>query len=111
MLTRDLKKSNDNLVVHGKLIISLTTNLSRIRTQGHSSTARPNVGLSQPPLASTTTTPLGMHTDMLGSTTSMNTPAASGLAPVRASSSAGLPASTTPATPNGGPQTNGARTF
>lgn len=29
MLTRDLKKSNDNLVVHGKLIINLSTNLSR----------------------------------------------------------------------------------
>ncbi|KAJ5086382.1 hypothetical protein NUU61_007689 [Penicillium alfredii] len=28
MLTRDLKKSNDNLVVHGKLIINLCTNLS-----------------------------------------------------------------------------------
>ncbi len=28
MLTRDLKKSNDNLVVHGKLIINLSTNLS-----------------------------------------------------------------------------------
>lgn len=27
MLTRDLKKSNDNLVVHGKLIISVSTNL------------------------------------------------------------------------------------
>lgn len=28
MLTRDLKKSNDNLVVHGKLIINLSTNMS-----------------------------------------------------------------------------------
>ncbi|CAL5873477.1 uncharacterized protein PFLUO_LOCUS7756 [Penicillium psychrofluorescens] len=28
MLTRDLKKSSDNLVVHGKLIINLSTNLS-----------------------------------------------------------------------------------
>jgi E3 ubiquitin-protein ligase NEDD4 len=28
MLTRDLKKSNDNLVVHGKLIVSLSTNLT-----------------------------------------------------------------------------------
>ena len=27
MLTRDLKKSNDNLIVHGKLIINLSTNL------------------------------------------------------------------------------------
>ncbi|KAJ5562189.1 WW/Rsp5/WWP [Penicillium sp. DV-2018c] len=30
MLTRDLKKSNDNLVVHGKLIINLSTNLSAL---------------------------------------------------------------------------------
>lgn len=28
MLTRDLKKSNDNLVVHGKLIFNISTNLS-----------------------------------------------------------------------------------
>ncbi|KAJ5939469.1 hypothetical protein N7466_002603 [Penicillium verhagenii] len=28
MLTRDLKKSNDNLIVHGKLIINLSTNLT-----------------------------------------------------------------------------------
>jgi len=27
MLTRDLKKSNDNMVVHGKLILNLSTNL------------------------------------------------------------------------------------
>ena len=29
MLTLDLKKSNDNLVVHGKLIIYLSTNVSQ----------------------------------------------------------------------------------
>ena len=28
MITRELKKSNDNLIVHGKLIINLSTNLS-----------------------------------------------------------------------------------
>jgi E3 ubiquitin-protein ligase NEDD4 len=28
MLTRDLKKSNDNMVVHGKLILNLSTNLT-----------------------------------------------------------------------------------
>ena len=28
MLTRDLKKSNDNLIVHGKLIVNLSTNLA-----------------------------------------------------------------------------------
>ncbi|XXH03493.1 hypothetical protein Hte_009898 [Hypoxylon texense] len=41
MLTRDLKKSTDNLVVHGKLIINLSTNLT--------SPARPT---QQPPSAS-----------------------------------------------------------
>lgn len=30
MLTRDLKKSNDNLVVHGKLIVNLSTNLTAL---------------------------------------------------------------------------------
>jgi E3 ubiquitin-protein ligase NEDD4 len=29
MLTRDLKKSNDNLVVHGKLIVNLSTNMTK----------------------------------------------------------------------------------
>lgn len=28
MLTRDLKKSNDNLIVHGKLIVNLSTNMT-----------------------------------------------------------------------------------
>ncbi|KAK0615002.1 hypothetical protein B0T17DRAFT_619836 [Bombardia bombarda] len=41
MLTRDLKKSTDNLVVHGKLIVNLSTNL----------TAPPRTSL-QPPAAS-----------------------------------------------------------
>ncbi len=36
MITRDLKKSNDNLVVHGKLIINLSTDLSKpITAPGH----------------------------------------------------------------------------
>lgn len=42
MLTRDLKKSNDNLVVHGKLIINMSTNMTvpaRSQTQG----AQPNL--------------------------------------------------------------------
>ncbi|CRK24667.1 hypothetical protein BN1723_003193 [Verticillium longisporum] len=39
MLTRDLKKSTDNLVVHGKLIINLSTNLA---TPARGQTAAPN---------------------------------------------------------------------
>ncbi|KAG6039839.1 NEDD4 E3 ubiquitin-protein ligase [Claviceps citrina] len=41
MLTRDLKKSTDNLVVHGKLIISLSCNLSTPARGGQASSSRP----------------------------------------------------------------------
>ncbi|KAI9822741.1 MAG: hypothetical protein M1832_002974 [Thelocarpon impressellum] len=46
MLTRDLKKSNDNLVVHGKLIINLSTNLTQpITAPGQQIPAtRPSMG-------------------------------------------------------------------
>lgn len=43
MLTRDLKKSNDNLVVHGKLIINLSTNLSSPPRNAQSSMSRPGL--------------------------------------------------------------------
>ena len=44
MLTRDLKKSNDNLMVHGKLILNLSTNLSQpINTQNPAQQNRPSV--------------------------------------------------------------------
>ncbi len=41
MLTRDLKKSNDNMVVHGKLILNLSTNLTVPINQGAQSASRP----------------------------------------------------------------------
>lgn len=41
MLTRDLKKSNDNMVVHGKLILNLSTNLNAPISQAVQNTARP----------------------------------------------------------------------
>lgn len=44
MITRDLKKSTDNLVVHGKLIVSLSCNLSApIRGAGAGSSSRPSL--------------------------------------------------------------------
>jgi len=49
MLTRDLKKSNDNMVVHGKLILNLSTN---VNTPIPGSSAAP----SRPSVSSTTTT-------------------------------------------------------
>ncbi|KAH8670808.1 E3 ubiquitin-protein ligase hula [Xylariales sp. PMI_506] len=49
MLTRDLKKSTDNLVVHGKLIINLSTNLS---TPARQQPQPPSANSSRPSLAS-----------------------------------------------------------
>ncbi|KAL4809720.1 E3 ubiquitin-protein ligase RSP5 [Aspergillus unguis] len=46
MLTRDLKKSNDNLVVHGKLIINLSTNLSTPNTNQANGSHRAQLGAS-----------------------------------------------------------------
>lgn len=41
MITRDLKKSTDNLVVHGKLIINLSCNLNNPIRSGQASSSRP----------------------------------------------------------------------
>ncbi|PHH84635.1 hypothetical protein CDD83_1622 [Cordyceps sp. RAO-2017] len=51
MLTRDLKKSTDNLVVHGKLIINLSCNLSTPARGGQSSSSRPALATSMPSLS------------------------------------------------------------
>ncbi|KAK8084761.1 hypothetical protein PG997_006032 [Apiospora hydei] len=49
MLTRDLKKSTDNLVVHGKLIINLSTNLTAPAAGQHtpSNSSRPSLPTPQ----------------------------------------------------------------
>jgi E3 ubiquitin-protein ligase NEDD4 len=66
MLTRDLKKSNDNMVVHGKLILNLSTNVST-PIGGSVSAPRPSL--------STTTTAERPHS----SSVSNGTPASSTL--------------------------------
>jgi E3 ubiquitin-protein ligase NEDD4 len=93
MLTRDLKKSTDNLVVHGKLIISLSTNLtappantsnrpppssqgnmngaSSLTTQSSNQLA-PSGGNS--PAPSRTTTSNSVPQDPRGSSTNVNGP-------------------------------------
>lgn len=46
MITRDLKKSTDNLVVHGKLIINLSCNLNAPVRGGAASSSRPGMSAS-----------------------------------------------------------------
>lgn len=55
MLTRDLKKSNDNLIVHGKLIVNLSTNLVAPPHQP-STTSHPGSSLSIENTSSPSTT-------------------------------------------------------
>ncbi|KAF7295117.1 hypothetical protein MIND_01050100 [Mycena indigotica] len=70
MLTLDLKKSNDNLVVHGKLIIYLSTNVNQpINNPGPSqvsglNTAMANLGLNTSPSASTSNLTLPTATSL-----------------------------------------------
>ena len=52
MLTRDLKRSNDNMVVHGKLIFNISTNLSAPIPQAASA----NGNTSRPSLSTTPST-------------------------------------------------------
>jgi E3 ubiquitin-protein ligase NEDD4 len=53
MLTRDLKKSNDNMVVHGKLILNLSTNVTT-PISGASAAPRPSLGTERREVLSAT---------------------------------------------------------
>lgn len=99
MLTRDLKKSNDNLVVHGKLIFSLSTNLSTPLPQHpHRPPAQtaPQTGLAPTVHTSTPSQGSGLVDGVATGAASAaaaapspaaNTTATSSLAPTRVSSS------------------------
>lgn len=56
MLTRDLKKSTDNLVVHGKLIINLSCDLSTPARGGQASSSRPTLAPNASNMSSLSTT-------------------------------------------------------
>lgn len=95
MLTRDLRKSNDNLVVNGKLILNLSTNLrAPVAPAGPSSSqaTRPSVSSTQPSTngAHTPSTPIGAQSTTSlqpdGRPTSNNSRQASSAAPAASSS-------------------------
>ncbi|KAI0146935.1 HECT-domain-containing protein [Xylariaceae sp. FL1272] len=91
MLTRDLKKSTDNLVVHGKLIINLSTNLS--------TPTRPQL----PPSASSNRPSLAPQGSTMSASSERPTSSTSG--PNGAGNQLTLPVRTNGT--NGAPQTNG----
>ncbi|RCI08144.1 hypothetical protein L249_6336 [Ophiocordyceps polyrhachis-furcata BCC 54312] len=97
MLTRDLKKSTDNLVVHGKLIINLSCNLSTPARGGQSSSSRPNVSTPGAASASSLAAPMAAD-NRPGSSTSGQNGVANGAQTTLAHHPAGPgPATNTPA--------------
>ncbi|MCJ1255579.1 hypothetical protein MMC24_003396 [Lignoscripta atroalba] len=113
MLTRDLKKSNDNLIVHGKLIVNLSTNLGQPAPQTTPGQAGPVMGSGS---ASTTNgapprSP-GAPSSLTGGEPIGPPPSHSpgpGAGPARAQTPPGGPSATATQIPNGNPPTNGAR--
>jgi E3 ubiquitin-protein ligase NEDD4 len=105
MLTRDLKKSNDNMVVHGKLILNLSTNLSQpIPPQGQGARPAPH---STP---STNGASAGPHAVLPGQSTASLQPDPHPRPTTSQRSSmvnTSVPSGPPPAAPNGGPPRNG----
>ena len=107
MLTRDLKKSNDNLVVHGKLIVNLSTNLTAPPNTGPNNQQRPPPS-TQP---SANGPPGHLAVSQPGpSTTSLDPPPAAP-SPARAPSSAAPPSANVAPVNGSGNQPNGQRNF
>ncbi|KAK2812653.1 hypothetical protein FQN50_001299 [Emmonsiellopsis sp. PD_5] len=113
MLTRDLKKSNDNLVVHGKLIVNLSTNLSeRIANNTQNGSSRPNLGVpgstsslqQMRPLSSTST--VGMSSNPITNDLSSTSNTSASLFPNSRTPSSATPAAAV-APANGPAQANG----
>ncbi|KAK3714183.1 hypothetical protein LTR37_007985 [Vermiconidia calcicola] len=63
MITKDLRKSNDNLVVNGKLILNLSTNLRTPIATGNNNQNRPSLSSAGASAngTHTPTTPMGAH--------------------------------------------------
>ncbi|EXJ86014.1 E3 ubiquitin-protein ligase hulA [Capronia coronata CBS 617.96] len=109
MLTRDLKKSTDNLVVHGKLIVNLSTNLSTPPNQPNRPAASnaPSVNGTNPHSSTTTvnqTLPVRSRSPAPSRT------ATSGSTEARASTTA-LNGSSTQSTSNGPGRSGGFSSF
>lgn len=99
MLTRDLKKSNDNLAVHGKLIVNLSTNLTALPALQNGN-GRAQAATSQTP---TPNPQAASVTSESSAPSAPNQPSA----PAQAPSATTLAANVTPISA-GGPQANGA---
>ncbi|KAK9459418.1 uncharacterized protein V1516DRAFT_687172 [Lipomyces oligophaga] len=79
VITRELKKSNDNVVVHGKLIISLSTNFQSANSSRATSSSTPN--LSSSATAAATSTSASVNASSSGSAAASAAPASYALSP------------------------------
>lgn len=111
-LTRDLKRSNDQLTVHGKISLHLTTDTSQPIRQGanqsaSSSASQPSTSAAAPTANGTSSTSNGTTTTTTSTTTNAN--AADARSTTSAPSSGGPPATTgTNGVPSGAPPSSSA---
>ncbi|MCO5552380.1 hypothetical protein L7F22_005891 [Adiantum nelumboides] len=96
LLTRDLKRSNDNLMVHGKLIIDLNTNVSTPIVNNSTAGAAPNLSVAGGPSASSTSLASSSNA---ARPDSMGPAASSGASSADAHPSTGAAASSSPRVP------------
>ncbi|KAI9849276.1 MAG: hypothetical protein M1837_004735 [Sclerophora amabilis] len=122
MLTRDLKRSNENIVVNGKLIINLSTNLNAPPASSGPSARPTGPGPASRPPISSAAPKKPTHPSSPPPTINQNIPGESAASPTTAtnvssanSSSPARPPGAGPATTttqmNGGSPNNGGRSF
>ena len=78
MLTRDLKKSSDNMVVHGKLIFNLSTNVTAPIAGANTATSPSTSGASEPQRSSSVSNGTPASPSLLTVPTDTNRPAVNG---------------------------------
>lgn len=105
MLTRDLKKSTDNLVVHGKLIVNLSTNL-QAPAANQSTRPPPSTANTTSSMASSSLIPPASATNQ---PPPLGPPPRLSPGPSRVSTSSGDPPRASTTNVNGAPQSNGQR--
>lgn len=114
MLTRDLKKSNDNMVVHGKLILNLSTNLTTPISQAGAasqskpagpSTAPSTNGASSSHTATPSASTANLNPEFPGNTA--NRPPPSARSSVMGSNGQSMPGAPPPAGAIGAPASGG----
>ncbi|KAK9320086.1 hypothetical protein V1517DRAFT_330433 [Lipomyces orientalis] len=110
MLTRELKKSNDNLVVHGKLILNLSTNVQASPARSNPNSTQNLAAPSSSMAASSSTVASAQRSSSTNDVPASVSNAVNGASHVPATVSSTLTNGTSSSASTGGPSATGAAT-